>query len=649
MTANDTLLTAIDLGLLNSPLVTRTGTVGPSDRKDFYKFTLNRNSKVDFALTGLGNDPAQVRLIADLNGDGIVSNNEIVELDSINDGLSSTADRSISASLSAGIYWAEVYTSRDNHSTAYTLTARSNARVSDNAVDPGNTLATAKNIGNLGTLQSFQDVVDPIDGKDYYKFNLLRNSQVSLSLFGLESEPAQVRIIADLNGDGIVSNNEIIELDSVNDGLSSTGDRSIVTNLSSGTYWAEVYTSREEHNTGYTLNASATPRTRDNVVDPGNRLATAKNIGNLGARQSFNDVVDPTDPKDYYQFNLQRNSNVVLSLTGLGNDPANVRIVSDLNRDGLISNNEIIALDSVNDGLSSTADRSITVALNAGRYWAEVYTSRDDHNSGYSLAASATVQPGAPFKLNGPDLNGDGKSDILLRNTRTGSTVVWNMNNSIILSGAEFAVLSTDWQLAATGDFNRDNNGDLFWRNQRTGENVIWRMNNARGITGATTIATLGTEWELATTGDFNSDGEEDLFWRNRSTGQNIVWYLDNGAFIGGKEVLSLSTDWSLEASGDFNGDGNEDLVWRNTVDGYASIWFSDGNGTIVDGAVLAQFQDLNWRFQGSADMNGDGQSDLLLRNFGDGTNVIWTMNGRTIASGSAFSTLSDTSWEMVV
>lgn len=256
-------------------------------------------------------------------------------------------------------------------------------------------------------------------------------------------------------------------------------------------------------------------------------------------------------------------------------------------------------------------------------------------------------QPNVP--LNGSDLNGDGNPDILLRNTRTGSNVIWNMRNTSILGGGEFSVLSTDWRLAATGDFDHDNNGDIFWRNQNTGENVIWRMNNAQGIVGAITVPTLGTEWELATTGDFNSDGEEDLFWRHKNTGTNVVWYLDDGVLVGGKEVLSLSTDWSLEASGDFNSDNNEDLIWRNTLDGYASVWYSDGNSNIVGGETIAQFQDLNWRFQGSADMNRDGQSDLLLRNFGDGTNVLWTMSGSRITSGSAFSVLPDTGWEMVI
>ena len=54
------------------------------------------------------------------------------------------------------------------------------------------------------------------------------------------------------------------------------------------------------------------------------------------------------------------------------------------------------------------------------------------------------------------DFDGDGKSDLLWRNTTTGQVYIWIMNGSTLTSGASLGYVSSDWSVAGTGDFDGD-------------------------------------------------------------------------------------------------------------------------------------------------------------------------------------------------
>ena len=391
----DSFETAFDIGSLGA-LQTFSGTVGPTDRNDFYRFTLTENSDVSLGLTGLGPEPAQLEIVADLDGDGIFNRfDDTIESDSINDGLVfNTDDRFINTPLSAGTCFACVVTWYDNQNSGYTLSAQATPRTNDIADDPGDSFETAFDIGSLGALQTFSGTVGPTDRNDFYRFTLTENSDVSLGLTGLGPEPAQLEIVADLDGDGIFNRfDDTIESDSINDGLVfNTDDRFINTPLSAGTYFARVVTWYDNQNSGYTLSAQATPRTNDIADDPGDSFETAFDIGSLGALQTFSGTVGPTDRNDFYRFTLTENSDVSLGLTGLGPEPAQLEIVADLDGDGIFNRfDDTIESDSINDGLVfNTDDRFINTPLSAGTYFARVVTWYDNQNSGYTLSAQAT-------------------------------------------------------------------------------------------------------------------------------------------------------------------------------------------------------------------------------------------------------------------
>src|SRR5204862_142467 len=80
----------------------------------------------------------------------------------------------------------------------------------------------------------------------------------------------------------------------------------------------------------------------------------------------------------------------------------------------------------------------------------------------------------------------------------------------------------------ARADFNGDGRADILWRNSSTGENHVCLMNGTT-ITGGGSVRTEPDQnWKVAGGGDFNGDGTADILWRYSPTGENYV-YLMNG------------------------------------------------------------------------------------------------------------------------
>ena len=114
---------------------------------------------------------------------------------------------------------------------------------------------------------------------------------------------------------------------------------------------------------------------------------------------------------------------------------------------------------------------------------------------------------------------------------------------------------------AGIGDFNGDGKDDILWRNTSTGTNAIW--GGASSGSGLAVNAVGDLNWKVAGIGDFNGDGSDDILWRNTSTGVNTIWRNASSATV--QAVTSVGDlNWKVAGTGDFNGDGTDDILWRN-------------------------------------------------------------------------------------
>jgi hypothetical protein len=201
------------------------------------------------------------------------------------------------------------------------------------------------------------------------------------------------------------------------------------------------------------------------------------------------------------------------------------------------------------------------------------------------------------------DFNGDGRTDILWRNDN-GQLSDWlaNANGGFTPNDSNaFTTVPTVWQVAGTGDFNGDGRDDILWRNSN-GQLSDWLGMASGGFTpnDANAFTTVPTSWHVAGTGDFNGDGRGDILWRN-DNGQLSDWL---GTASGGftpndaNAFTTVSTDWHVTAVGDYNGDGRSDILWRND-NGQLSDWLGNANGgfTPNDGNAFTSVPSV-WRVQ---------------------------------------------------
>ncbi len=240
------------------------------------------------------------------------------------------------------------------------------------------------------------------------------------------------------------------------------------------------------------------------------------------------------------------------------------------------------------------------------------------------------------------DVNGDGNADVIWHNSTSGTVAVWLMNGLTITSVGFPGSASTDWSIQAVGDVNDDGKADLVWRNTHDGNTAIWLMNGtavaSSGFPGGVPVA-----WQIAGIGDVNGDGRADVIWHN--TGGTVAVWVMNGLTITSVGFPgSASTDWGIQAVGDLNDDGKADLVWRNTHDGNTAIWLM--NGTAVASSGFPGGVPVAWQVAGVGDVDGEGKADVIWRNGTNGTVAVWLMNGLTIRS-VGFPGSAPTDWEI--
>ena len=252
------------------------------------------------------------------------------------------------------------------------------------------------------------------------------------------------------------------------------------------------------------------------------------------------------------------------------------------------------------------------------------------------------------------DFNGDGRSDVLLRNTggtfnewlgRTDGTFASNIAN--VNYG-----LTTDWHVSGTADFNGDGRNDILLRNDNGTINEWLGLPDGSYASNIANVnIPLSNSWRVVGTADFNGDGRSDVLLRNDNGTINEWLGLPDGSFASNLANVNygLSTAWQVAGTGDFNGDGRNDVLLRND-NGTINEWLG-----LPDGSFASNLANVNialdnaWHVVGTGDFNGDGRSDVLLRNDNGTVNEWLGLSDGSFASNlSRVNYASTTDWHIV-
>ena len=156
------------------------------------------------------------------------------------------------------------------------------------------------------------------------------------------------------------------------------------------------------------------------------------------------------------------------------------------------------------------------------------------------------------------------------------------------------------------------------------------------GTNDSVDSAPLGGPVTAYTKGDFDSDGIPDIVWQKPLTNETKFWFMNTDGTK--KSELDLSHNagvvWKFASMADMNNDGNEDMLWQKEDGSTVFCYYMDGSGGLSSGVSLASGVASGWKFAAASDYNGDGNADFLWHNTAKGSTVSWHFDGNGVVNG---------------
>ena len=243
-------------------------------------------------------------------------------------------------------------------------------------------------------------------------------------------------------------------------------------------------------------------------------------------------------------------------------------------------------------------------------------------NDGTGTFSTFRVEPLVPNSESSPnegaDFNNDGQIDLVFGDSNGNQISVLLGDGTGNFFSKTFHTAGNSIRGVAVVDLNGDGWDDIVTANLFTNNLSIF-MNNGDGTFPATgTAKEAGLNGEVCVAvADANNDGLLDVFVTNYSSPYQVVVLLSdgNGGLVPQTPVLAGGHPWLHLALGDYNNDGNVDAAIEHVFANSMGIFL--GNGTGALSAVTVYPTGENPYAITTADIDGDGDLDLVTSNFG--------------------------------
>ena len=154
------------------------------------------------------------------------------------------------------------------------------------------------------------------------------------------------------------------------------------------------------------------------------------------------------------------------------------------------------------------------------------------------------------------------------------------------------------------GDFNGDGQTDLLLRNDNGAVGCFFTSGD---VTGWNYFQSLGDEWTVSAVGDLNGDGRDDVVLKH-DAGFAGSWLTQEDYTMAWANLDTLQDGFTIVGCGDFDGDGTDDVLLQNG--GYYGAWIVE-DGSVSSWMGLGSFSGT---VEQIADFDGDGIDDLRIR-----------------------------------
>jgi alpha-tubulin suppressor-like RCC1 family protein len=272
----------------------------------------------------------------------------------------------------------------------------------------------------------------------------------------------------------------------------------------------------------------------------------------------------------------------------------------------------------------------VSVFLNVGG----TFPSRTEYVTG----SSASVSSGTGHIGIG-DLNGDGRSDLVVPTGSTLVSVLMNKGDGTFAAKVDYTNPHSAVDVVL-GDFNGDGKADMV---AGTGghTNFSVRMNNGDGTFGAATTYTAGvsTVATALAAADLNNDGSLDIAVQN-TNGTTVSVFLNTGNGTFAPKVEYTSSDGYGLTIADMNGDGFVDLVpgsYSTPASVAAVVLYNNGNGTFAPRVTIGSSSGYTIA---AGDLNNDGKPDIVTGSFLSNTISVLLSAPRTMIHANAYTGL---------